>query len=427
MCEFRGPPRGLFTLDKRLMKSCVGTCLVLHETQVAQDPGQQVVEIMSDAAGHQSQRIHLLCLEEARRHALLVRDVHEDDKLAAALAQGCDMQMVGALDAAPHEGEVCVRTISHGCKSGEDLGPRCAENVPSRALKKSLGCRVDIDDASSTVQYQHRVGTGFEDVGACDGNEVQEAQTEQCKEQGKPAHGECEGCEVDMRHWGDPDDKEHVRGPGDDHGDQDSQGLAAICRGGPDNAADQYDESDEQECVLVDVPHVEQRSERRIDVQDVARDRRCRYDGAGPQEVVEVIEPRQDEDDAWFDGDKQRQANDAARRASCIAQGEGKPRYAETAADEGHLHPEQEGGEIRAAQQEQRDDNVRHDEHHQHRERPCPWRRLPVPCQPGYSGGEACRDDQRRRIWSHLDVHVPVPVFMCDISAAGRTPEPGFS
>ena len=57
-----------------------------EELQVAHDDGEQIVEVVGDAAGEAAERLHLLRLAKARLEVLPVRDVLEADDGADALS-----------------------------------------------------------------------------------------------------------------------------------------------------------------------------------------------------------------------------------------------------------------------------------------------------------------------------------------------------
>ena len=102
-----------------------------QELAVAGDRGQQVVEVVRDAAGEAADRLHLLGLAELRLELLLARQVAHDGDVTA----GADVRRRDELDLPP----TAVRPLQRHLGLERARVPEAVPQVVDRCVGEQLG------------------------------------------------------------------------------------------------------------------------------------------------------------------------------------------------------------------------------------------------------------------------------------------------
>ena len=321
---------------------------------------------MGNSARHEAKPVELLGLKKARRQTVALGHIRQENELSHAPAQRAHAEFEAALHPVDGKGRLGLSAGERGTELRHDAHGGTAEHPLRLAPEDLLSRRVDVGNASGTVQDDDPAGHCLENGGTGDRNQVEETEPVHSEEQDDAADGEREGREVHAGNRRVPGDEEHVGGPGDNERRKDSQRLPPIGSRCPGKAMQKDHGSCEQQRVLVPGPDPEQGTEVRCDVEQLGRGERfCR--GACPQQVVPVVEPGQDGDGHRFDGRGGANESGGPRGCPVIAEREHKPRNPESSAYERELDPEQESCERRTAQHEQRDENI--GDHHSHEDR----------------------------------------------------------
>ena len=356
---------------------------LLEDIDSGRQGEERVAHLVRDTDHQAAEGGHRLALTHRALSLAQSRGVVQHDQVPEVLAADRGIQAVHPhLEAAPRsrraEPQVVMGRAERGDRGrelGEDLVDRQAYGIAERASHDSLGRRVQVDDAASGVDDDHRVARAFDEEGAGHGSEVEQPIPEERQRDEERRDGEADRRQID-RKGVQAGEVNAVGDPGNSRSQSHYCELAAVGSWCLNHGLDEHGERGDEQRIHVGGVHPEGDAMRVLVVDEAAQGDEPHV---GPDEAVVLVREDQNQGDEGGRAEDEEPAAGQPPAHACVVRREREPRDRRgDDSDVLELGEEHLRGELRGGDFQGLDEGPLGGREHENEQRETRWS-LPLP------------------------------------------------